>query len=68
VLELAIGTGWVALLLAARGITVEGVDASAAMVERLRAKPGGDSIPVTIGDMAQVPVVLRPLRSPPARG
>jgi SAM-dependent methyltransferase len=56
VLELAIGTGRVALPLAARGITVEGVDASAAMVERLRAKPGGDSIPVTIGDMAQVPV------------
>src|SRR5215472_11263497 len=56
VLELAIGTGRVALPLAARGIAVEGVDASAAMVERLRAKPGGDSIPVTIGDMAQVPV------------
>ncbi len=55
VLELAIGTGRVALPLAARGITVEGVDASAAMVERLRAKPGGESIPVTIGDMAQVP-------------
>ena len=56
VLELAIGTGRVALPLAARGIAVEGVDASAAMVERLRAKPGGDSIPVTMGDMAQVPV------------
>ncbi len=42
--------------LAARGITVEGVDASAAMVERLRAKPGGESIPVTMGDMARVPV------------
>jgi len=56
VLELAIGTGRVALPLAARGITVEGVDASAALMERLRAKPGGDSIPVTMGDMAQVPV------------
>ena len=55
VLELAIGTGRVALPLAARGISVEGVDASAAMVERLRAKPGGESIPVAIGDMAQVP-------------
>ena len=54
VLELAIGTGRVALPLAARGIAVEGVDASAAMVERLRAKPGGESIPVVIGDMAQV--------------
>ena len=56
VLELAIGTGRVALPLASRGIAVEGVDASAAMVDRLRAKPGGDSIPVTLGDMAQVPV------------
>jgi SAM-dependent methyltransferase len=56
VLELAIGTGRVALPLAARGITVEGVDASPAMVERLRAKPGGESIPVTSGDMAEVPV------------
>jgi SAM-dependent methyltransferase len=55
VLELAIGTGRVALPLAARGTTVEGVDASAAMTERLRAKPDGDSIPVTMGDMAQVP-------------
>ena len=34
---------------------MEGVDASAAMAERLRAKPGGESIPVTIGDMARVP-------------
>jgi SAM-dependent methyltransferase len=54
VLELAIGTGRVALPLAGRGIAVEGIDASEAMVERLRAKPGGDSIPVVIGDMAQV--------------
>jgi SAM-dependent methyltransferase len=56
VLELAIGTGRVTLPLAARGITVEGVDASAAMVDRLRAKPGGESVAVTLGDMAQVPV------------
>jgi SAM-dependent methyltransferase len=56
VLELAIGTGRVALPLAGRGVTVEGVDASEAMVARLRAKPGGDSIPVVIGDMAEVPV------------
>jgi SAM-dependent methyltransferase len=56
VLELAIGTGRVALPLAACGIPVEGIDASAAMVERLQAKPGGASIPVTIGDMAEVPV------------
>ena len=55
VLELAVGTGRVALPLAARGISVEGVDASTAMVDRLRAKPGGASIPVVIGDMAEVP-------------
>jgi SAM-dependent methyltransferase len=56
VLELAIGTGRVGLPLAGRGITVEGIEASAQMVERLRAKPGGEQIPVTIGDMADVPV------------
>jgi len=56
VLELAIGTGRVALPLAGRGVAVEGVDASEAMVGRLRAKPGGASVPVVIGDMAQVPV------------
>ena len=55
VLELAIGTGRVALPLAARGIAVEGVDVSEAMVARLRAKPGGASIPVTMGDMADGP-------------
>jgi SAM-dependent methyltransferase len=56
VLELAIGTGRIALPLARTGVRVEGLDASAAMVERLRAKPGGADIPVTIGDMAQAPV------------
>ena len=55
VLELAIGTGRVALPLAARGIAVEGVDASAAMVAQMRTKPGGEAIPVAIGDMAEVP-------------
>ncbi len=55
VLELAIGTGRVGLPLASRGITVEGIEASEAMVARLRAKPGGEQIPVSIGDMADVP-------------
>jgi SAM-dependent methyltransferase len=55
-LELAIGTGRIALPLAARGIRVDGVDISPAMVERLRAKPGGDRLSVTIGDFADVPV------------
>lgn len=55
-LELAVGTGRIALPLAARGVPVEGIDISPAMVAQLRAKPGGDRIPVTIGDFADVPV------------
>lgn len=55
-LELAIGSGRVALPLAARGIAVDGIEASPEMVELLRAKPGGDAIPVVIGDMADVDV------------
>jgi SAM-dependent methyltransferase len=55
-LELAIGTGRIALPLAARGIPVHGVDISPAMVARLRGKPGGDQILVTMGDFAAVPV------------
>jgi len=55
-LELGIGTGRIALPLAAHGVEVHGIDASAAMVERLRAKPGGEAIPVAIGDFADLPV------------
>ena len=55
-LELGRGTGRVALPLAERGIEVHGIDASEAMVERLRAKPGGDGVPVPIGDFADVGV------------
>jgi SAM-dependent methyltransferase len=55
-LELAIGTGRIALPLARRGVAVSGIDASEAMVARLRAKPGGERIPVTIGDFADVDV------------
>ena len=50
-LELAIGTGRVALPLRRTGVDVHGIDLSAAMVDRLRAKPGGEDIPVVIGDM-----------------
>jgi SAM-dependent methyltransferase len=52
VLELGIGTGRVALPLAARSVAVHGIDASARMVEKLRAKPGGDAIPITMGTFA----------------
>jgi SAM-dependent methyltransferase len=55
-LELAIGTGRIALPLAARGVAVDGVDLSSAMVAKLREKPGGDRIAVTMGDFADVPV------------
>lgn len=55
-LELGIGTGRIALPLAARGIRVDGVDLSQAMVDQLRTKPGGDQLSVTIGDFADVPV------------
>ena len=55
-LDLGIGTGRVALPLARAGVDVRGIDASGAMVERLRAKPGGGGIPVSIGDFADVGV------------
>jgi SAM-dependent methyltransferase len=55
-LELGIGTGRVALPLAARGLEVHGIDASEAMVAKLRSRPGGDHIPVTIGNFADVGV------------
>lgn len=51
-LELGIGTGRIALPLAARGIEVHGIDASEAIVAKMRAKPGGGAIPVTIADFA----------------
>ena len=55
-LELGIGTGRIALPLAARGVPVQGIDLSEAMVARLRAKPGGADIPVAIGDFATIRV------------
>lgn len=53
VLELGIGTGRLALPLAAAGVEVHGIDASPAMVDRLRAKPGSEVIAVTVGDFAE---------------
>lgn len=55
-LELTIGTGRIALPLAQRGVRVDGIELSAAMVERLRAKPGGAGLTVTLGDMATTTV------------
>jgi SAM-dependent methyltransferase len=55
-LELGIGTGRIALPLARRGMPVHGIELSNAMVARLRAKPGGDDIEVTIGDFSTATV------------
>mgnify|MGYP001826415320 FL=1 len=55
-LELGIGTGRIALPLQQSGVEVHGIDASEAMVARLQAKPGGESIPVSLGDFAEVAV------------
>lgn len=55
-LELGIGTGTFALPLAAAGCAVHGIESSQAMLDQLRAKPGGAELPVTIGDFADVAV------------
>ena len=55
-LELGIGTGRIAIPLAQRGVPVHGIDLSEAMVARLRTKPGGEDIGVTIGDFATTTV------------
>ena len=52
VLEFAVGTGRIAAPLAARGVTVSGIELSRAMAARIAGKPGGDKVGVTIGDMA----------------
>jgi SAM-dependent methyltransferase len=53
-LELAIGTGRIALPLGARGIRVDGIELSQPMVDQLRQKPGGADLDVRIGDMSTV--------------
>src|SRR5437588_3112060 len=51
-LELGIGTGRIAVPLVQRGVPVAGIDLSTAMVAKLREKPGGEDIPVAIGDFS----------------
>jgi SAM-dependent methyltransferase len=53
-LELAVGTGRIALPLSAAGVNVDGIELSQAMVDRMREKPGGNAVKVTIGDMSRV--------------
>lgn len=55
-LELAIGTGRLAVPLAERGVEVVGIDISEDMVAKMRAKPGGEDIEVHIGDIGDVAV------------
>jgi SAM-dependent methyltransferase len=55
-LELGVGTGRIALPLARRGVPVHGIELSRAMVARMRAKPGGDAVAVSIGDFATTTV------------
>lgn len=56
IIELGIGTGRLALPLAATGCKVRGVDSSSAMLEELALKPGAEQIEVVQGDMASVPL------------
>ena len=58
-LELGIGTGRIALPLAESGVEVHGIDASEAMLAKLRAKPGGEAIPVTVGTFADFSLETR---------
>ena len=58
-LELGIGTGRIAIPLAARGVPVHGIELSEAMTARLRAKPGAEEIGITIGDFATTAVAGR---------
>jgi SAM-dependent methyltransferase len=55
-LELGVGTGRVAIPLAEAGVEVHGIDVSPEMVDRMKAKPGGDRIPVSFGNFADVDV------------
>ena len=55
-LELAIGTGRIALPLTARGVRVDGVDLSPEMVAQLRGKPGGADLRVVMGDISDPPI------------
>jgi SAM-dependent methyltransferase len=53
-LELAVGTGRIALPLTKAGVRVDGIELSQDMVDRLREKPDGNEVEVTMGDMSRV--------------
>ena len=54
VVESGIGTGRLALPLAGRGLVVHGIEGSPEMADLLKSKPGGQEIPVVVGDFATV--------------
>jgi SAM-dependent methyltransferase len=56
VVEFGIGTGRLALPLARRGLVIHGIDGSPEMAALLQRKPGGEDIPVVIGDFSEVTV------------
>lgn len=53
VLELGVGTGRLAIPLAAAGVEVHGLDTSAAMLSQMVAKPGGEAVHAHLGDMVR---------------
>jgi SAM-dependent methyltransferase len=53
-LELAVGTGRIALPLVRTGLRVDGIELSQDMVDRMCEKAGGDAVEVTMGDMSRV--------------
>jgi SAM-dependent methyltransferase len=55
-LELGIGTGRIALPLYQAGVEVHGIDASPAMINKLKSKPGGEEIQIHQGNFADVAV------------
>jgi len=56
VLELGIGTGRIALPLAARGLDVSGIEGSPSMIAKLRSKPGGSRLHIVHGDFADAKI------------
>jgi SAM-dependent methyltransferase len=58
VLELGVGTGRLAVPVAARGVDVWGLDASEAMLDHLAGRPGGSSVRAVLGDMTDAGAAL----------
>lgn len=68
VLELGVGSGRLAVPLAATGTEVWGLDASPAMLDRLAAAPGGGRVHAVLGDMADPRAALAAAGAPPEGG